>query len=48
MLGNKIPVAVSEPKYNEEEWSRAFRKADKETQDKMLQERAEMLLKNRK
>lgn len=47
-LGNKIPVAVSEPKYNEEEWSRAFRKADKETQDKMLQERAEMLLKNRK
>ena len=48
MMGNKIPVAVSEPKYNEEEWSRAFRKADKETQDKMLQERAEMLLKNRK
>lgn len=48
MLGNKIPVAVSEPKYNEEEWSRAFRKADKETQDKMLQERAEILLKNRK
>lgn len=48
MMGNKIPVAVSEPKYNEEEWNRAFRKADKETQDKMLQERAEMLLKNRK
>ena len=48
MLGNKIPVAVSEPKYNEEEWSRAFRKADKETQDKMLEERAQMILKNRK
>ena len=48
MLGNKIPVAVSEPKYNEEEWSRAFRKADKETQDKMLEERAQMLIKNRK
>ena len=48
MQGNKIPVAVSDPKYNEEEWNRAFRKADKETQDKMLQERAEMLLKNRK
>lgn len=48
MMGNKIPVAVSEPKYNEEEWNRAFRKADKETQDKMLQERAEIILKNRK
>lgn len=48
MLGNKIPVAISEPKYNEEEWYRAFRKADKETQDKMLQERAEYLKKNRK
>lgn len=48
MLGNKIPVAISEPKYNEEEWYRAFRKADKETQDKMLQERAEYLNKNRK
>ncbi|MBO7735521.1 MAG: hypothetical protein J6S67_23350 [Methanobrevibacter sp.] len=48
MMGNKIPVAVSEPKYNEEEWMRAFHKADKETQDKMMQERAEMLIKNRK
>lgn len=48
MLGNKIPVAVSEPKYNEAEWERAFRKADKETQDKMLEERAQILLKNRK
>lgn len=48
MMGNKIPVAVSEPKYSEEEWNRAFRKADREEQDRMLKERAEMLLKNRK
>ena len=48
MMGNKIPVAVSEPKYNEEEWMRAFRKADKEEQDRMLKERAEMMMKNRK
>lgn len=48
MMGNRIPVAAPQATYNEEEWTRAFRKADKETQDKMLQERAEMLLKNRK
>lgn len=48
MMGNKIPVAVSEPKYNAEEWARAFHKADKEEQDRMLQERAEQVLKNRK
>lgn len=48
LMGNKIPVAVSEPKYNEEEWARAFHKADKEEQNRMLQERAEMMLKNRK
>lgn len=48
LMGNKIPVAVSEPKYNEEEWARAFHKADKEEQDRMLQERAETMLKNRK
>lgn len=48
MMGNKIPVAVSEPKYNEEEWARAFHKADKEEQDRMLKERGEMMLKNRK
>jgi len=48
MMGNKIPVAVSEPKYNEEEWMRAFRKADKDEQDRMLKERAEQMLKNRK
>ena len=48
MMGSRIPVAVSEPKYNEAEWERAFRKADKETQDKMLEERAQILLKTRK
>jgi len=48
MMGNKIPVAVSEPKYSEEEWARAFNKADKEEQNRMLQERAELILKNRK
>lgn len=48
MLGNRIPVAVSEPKYNEEEWMRAFRKADKDEQNRMLEERGKMLLKNRK
>lgn len=48
MLGNKIPVAVSEPKYSEAEWERAFHKADKEEQDRLLKERAEIILKNRK
>lgn len=48
LMGNKIPVAVSEPKYNEEEWARAFHKADKEEQDRLLKERAELILKNRK
>lgn len=48
MMGNRIPVAVSESKYNEEEWARAFRKADKDEQDRMLKERAEILIKNRK
>lgn len=47
MMGNKIPVAVSEPKYNEEEWTRAFHKADKEEQDRMLEERAKQRIKNR-
>lgn len=48
LMGNKIPVAVSEPQYNEEEWRRAFHKADKDEQDRMLKERGELLLKNRK
>lgn len=48
MMGSKIPLAVSEPKYSEAEWQRAFLKADKETQDQMLKERGELILKNRK
>lgn len=48
MMGNRIPVAVSEPKYNEAEWQRAFLKADKEEQNRMLEERAKIMIKNRK
>lgn len=48
MMGNRIPVAVSEPKYNEAEWNRAFAKASREEQDKMLEERAKNMIKNRK
>lgn len=48
MMGNKIPVAAPQATYNEEEWNRAFRKADREEQDRMLKERAELLIKNRK
>lgn len=48
MQGNKIPVAAPQASYNETEWNRAFLKADKETQDQMLKERGEMILKNRK
>lgn len=47
MMGNRIPVAVSDPKYNEAEWNRQFRKADRETQDRMLEERAKELTKNK-
>ena len=47
MQGARIPVAVSDATYNETEWRRAFSKADKETQDKMLEERAKIILKNR-
>lgn len=48
LMGNRIPVAAPQASYNEEEWNRAFRKADREEQDRMLKERAEILLKNRK
>lgn len=48
MMGNRIPVAVSEPKYNEAEWQRAFLKADKDEQNRMLEERAKIMIKNRK
>lgn len=46
-MGNRIPVIHSDPKYNEAEWERAFLKADKETQNKMLEERAKELTKNK-
>lgn len=43
--GNRIPVIDSDPHYNEAEWNRAFAKADEETQNKMLEERAKKLTK---
>jgi hypothetical protein len=46
-MGNRIPVIHSDPKFNQEEWDRAFLKADKETQDKMLEERAKELTKGK-
>lgn len=45
LSGNKIPVVDSDPNYNAEEWQRAFVKADVETQNKMLEERAKKLTK---
>ena len=47
MMGNRIPVVNSDPKYNEAEWSRAFSKATREEQDRMLEERARELMKNK-
>lgn len=47
MMGNRIPVAISDPKYNEAEWNRQFLKADVETQNKMLEERAKALTKDK-
>ena len=46
-MGLKIPVIHSDPKFNEAEWHRNFAKADRETQDKMLEERAKELTKNK-
>ena len=46
MMGNRIPIVNSDPQYNEEEWQRNFNKADVETQNKMLEERAKKLTKN--
>lgn len=46
-MGLKIPVVQSDPKYNEAEWSRAFSKASREEQDRMLEERAKELTKNK-
>lgn len=47
MTGNAIPVIAGEPNYSPEEWQRAFNKADIETQNKMLEERAKKLLKGK-
>lgn len=46
-MGNRIPVIHSDPKFNQEEWDRTFAKATREEQDKMLEERAKELTKNK-
>lgn len=46
-MGNRIPVINSDPKFNQAEWDRAFSKASREEQDKMLEERAKELTKNK-
>lgn len=46
-MGNHIPVIHSDPKFNQAEWDRAFSKATREEQDRMLQERAIELTKNK-
>lgn len=46
-MGNRIPVIHSDPKFNQAEWDRAFSKASREEQDKMLEERAKELTKNK-
>lgn len=46
-MGNRIPVVHSDPKFNQAEWERAFSKATREEQDKMLEERAKELTKNK-
>lgn len=44
-MGNRIPVIHSDPKFSQAEWDRAFSKASREEQDKMLTERAKELTK---
>lgn len=44
-MGNRIPVVHSDPKFNQAEWERAFAKATREEQDRMLEERAKELTK---
>ena len=46
-MGNRIPVIHSDAKFNEKEWQRVFSKASREEQDKMLEERAIELTKNK-
>lgn len=45
--GNRIPVIHSDPKFNQAEWDRTFSKATREEQDRMLEERAKELTKNK-
>lgn len=47
LSGNRIPMIDGEPNYSPEEWQRAFVKADTETQNKMLEERARKLTKGK-
>lgn len=47
-MGLRIPVVNSDPTYSPEEWQRQFAKADRETQDKMLTERAKKLTEGKK
>lgn len=46
-MGNRIPVINSQASFSQAEWDRAFSKADRETQDKMLLERAKELTKGK-
>lgn len=46
-LGLRIPVVHSDAKFSQAEWDRAFSKASREEQDKMLEERARELTKNK-
>ena len=46
-LGLRIPVVHSDAKFSQAEWDRAFSKASREEQDRMLEERAKELTKNK-
>lgn len=48
MMGNRIPIIAPQASFNEEQWMNVFLKSSKEEQDRLLQERAEMLTKNKK
>lgn len=45
LMGNRIPVIDSDPQFNQAEWDRTFAKADVETQNKMLEDRAKKMTK---
>lgn len=46
-LGNRIPVIHSDAHFNQAEWDRAFAKATPDEQNRMLEERAKELTKNK-